>query len=602
MGMPFNEKFLAYLVLVCGLSVSAVAVYYSVIGLTAIFAAAVIPVIIMGTVLEISKLAATVWLKQYWSVAPRLLRSYLVVAVLLLMVITSMGIFGFLSRAHIEQTADTQENSAKLQNIKTEITRQQQLIERNETRIKQIESGNTGQNAQTQRQIDIEQSRIDQALKRIEPAIQEQNAIISSRIGIYKDQIDKIDQDLNRLQNSLNSGNITQAQAQVGVQPDGQLGPRSRQAITEYRDRLTAQRTQLANSMQQAESDPVIAAARKEIQRIRSTNEQQIAQSNQVINRLQSQLGRADSGNIDQQVEELRTAINTYTQNIEKLNSERFLIESAVRKLEAELGPIKYLAKFVYGEDADRDLLEKAVSWMIILLIIVFDPLAVMLLLASQISFTYLKQNRNLQVQPPIPEKQPDFDISKHAYLFKPWQHFRDRWPITKSSDSNSIQKNNEILSAEPAQPVTEIEIAKTKDQPHDIDYESLEEKEATRIWKQVNPEKTLKDQRDKVAAGFMSELPWQKLITPLHVTQFGLEFPADSKDGDLFCRTNGRPTAIYKYYDGRWIEIDQANKGYYTFGTDYIDWLINEIDFPGYPVDQLSENEKQAIEDRLQR
>jgi hypothetical protein len=513
-----------------------------------------------------------------------------------------MGIFGFLSRAHIEQTADTQENSAKLQNIKTEIARQQQLIERNESRIKQIESGNTGQNAQTQRQIDIEQSRIDQALKRIEPAIQEQNAIISSRMGIYKDQIDKIDQDLNRLQNSLNSGNITQAQAQVGVQPDGQLGPRSRQAITEYRDRLTAQRTQLANSMQQTESDPIVAAARKEIQRIRSTNEQQIAQSNQVINRLQAQLGRTDSGNIDQQVEELRTAINTYTQNIEKLNSERFQIESAVRKLEAELGPIKYLAKFVYGEDTDRDLLEKAVSWMIILLIIVFDPLAVMLLLASQISFTYLKQNRNLEVQPPISEKQLDFDISKHAYLFKPWQHFRDRWPIKESSDNSPIQKNNEIVSAEPAHPETEIEIAKTEDVVHDIDYESLEEKEATRIWKQVNPEKTLKDQRDKVAAGFMSELPWQKLITPLHVTQFGLTFPDNSNDGDLFCRTDSRPTAIYKYYDGRWIEIDLANKSYYTFGTDYIDWLINEIDFPGYPVDQLSENEKQAIKDRLQR
>jgi hypothetical protein len=568
MGIPFNERFLAYLILVCGLSVSAVAVYYSVVGLTAIFAAAVIPVIIMGTVLEISKLAATVWLKQYWSVAPKLLKIYLVTAVILLMVITSMGIFGFLSRAHIEQTADTQENTARLQNIKTEIARQQELIERNETRIKQIETGSTGQNAQIQRQIDIEQSRIDQALKRIEPAIQEQNAIITARVGIYKEQIDRIDRDLN-----------------------------SRQAISEYRNRLSAQRTQLANSIQQSESDPIIAAARKEVQRIRATNEQQIAQSNQVINRLQSQLGQQGNATIDQQVEELRTAIAQYTQNIEKLNSDRFQIESAVRKLEAELGPIKYLAKFVYGENANKDLLEKAVSWMIILLITVFDPLAVVLLLASQVSFQYLRQNMATTNSDTI--KEPEFDISKHAYLFKPWQHFRDRWPISETASPETELQSSTVIIPTESEPT---EILHSHDDIQETDHESLEEKEATRIWKQVNPDKTLKDQRDRYAAGYIDELPWQSLITPLHVIQFGKVFPEQCHDGDLFCRTDYRPTAIYKYYDGQWIEIDQANKSYYTFGINYIDWLINEIDFHGYPVDQLSENEKQAIEHRLHR
>jgi len=159
----FNERLMAYLVLICGLSVSTVAVYYSVVGLTAIFAAAFIPVIIMGTVLEISKLVATVWLKQYWSIAPKLIKYYLIIAILLLMAITSMGIFGFLSRAHIDQTTGSQENQAQIQRLQSEISRQEQLIQRSETRIQQIESGNVGQDAQIQRQINVEQERIDLA-------------------------------------------------------------------------------------------------------------------------------------------------------------------------------------------------------------------------------------------------------------------------------------------------------------------------------------------------------------------------------------------------------------------------------------------------------
>ena len=75
MKPTLNEKFIAYLALISGLSISAVAVYYSVIGLTAIFAAAAIPIIIMGVVLEVSKLVATVWLKQNWETSPKLIRS-----------------------------------------------------------------------------------------------------------------------------------------------------------------------------------------------------------------------------------------------------------------------------------------------------------------------------------------------------------------------------------------------------------------------------------------------------------------------------------------------------------------------------------------------
>ena len=98
-----SDKFIAYLALISGLSISAVAIYYSVAGLMAIFAAAVIPIMIMGIVLEVGKLAATVWLKQNWTRAPKFLKTYLLLAIFALMLLTSMGIFGYLSKAHLDQ-------------------------------------------------------------------------------------------------------------------------------------------------------------------------------------------------------------------------------------------------------------------------------------------------------------------------------------------------------------------------------------------------------------------------------------------------------------------------------------------------------------------
>ena len=93
---------LAWLLLLTGLTISAVAIYYSVIGLAAIFAAASIPIYIMGGSLEIAKLVCASWLKANWSRAPGLMKWYMTTAVIVLMIITSMGIFGFLSKAHSE--------------------------------------------------------------------------------------------------------------------------------------------------------------------------------------------------------------------------------------------------------------------------------------------------------------------------------------------------------------------------------------------------------------------------------------------------------------------------------------------------------------------
>ena len=126
------------LTLLTALCISAIAIYYSVAGLVAIFAAAALPIIIMGTALEIGKLVTAVWLHKYWSKATWWLRTYLSTAVVVLMFITSMGIFGFLSKAHIEQTSAGDENVAQVERITTEITRYEDIITRAENKIKKL--------------------------------------------------------------------------------------------------------------------------------------------------------------------------------------------------------------------------------------------------------------------------------------------------------------------------------------------------------------------------------------------------------------------------------------------------------------------------------
>ena len=126
---------LAYLTLLTALAISGVAAYYSIIGLVAIFSASVIPIAVMGVVLETGKLVSAAWLYHYWKKVNKLLKTYLISAVIVLMFITSMGIFGFLSKAHIEQTTVQFDNTLQIESIDSQIIRQQKDIERAELQL-----------------------------------------------------------------------------------------------------------------------------------------------------------------------------------------------------------------------------------------------------------------------------------------------------------------------------------------------------------------------------------------------------------------------------------------------------------------------------------
>ena len=133
--------FLIALAFICALAISSVAIYYSVIGLAAIFAAAKVPIYIMGGVLEVAKLVTASWLYQNWKNIPFLLKAYLTTAVGVLMIITSLGIFGFLSKAHIEQATPAAETVAKIDRINEQIIRQETTISNLTNKIERLQSG-----------------------------------------------------------------------------------------------------------------------------------------------------------------------------------------------------------------------------------------------------------------------------------------------------------------------------------------------------------------------------------------------------------------------------------------------------------------------------
>ena len=380
-----------YLTLITALSISAIAIYYSVAGLVAIFSAAAIPIIIMGSTLEISKLVTAVWLHKYWFKAKWWLRTYLSTAVLILMFITSMGIFGFLSKAHIEQTSASQESVAQEERISKEIIRYEDAITKSEAVIAKLEERGTGSQAVIQSQIDKEQQRIDAAYARIQPLVDEQNSIIASATELFQAELNKVDKNLTLLQSFINNGEIAKAQGMVGTKADGKYGPNTAAAFTAYQEQKSAERQEWLDKIQNASNTDTVKLAKEEIARLRAQAEKQIEESNVLITSYRSQLQNTEAKDVSSLLAEEQDKIKNNNVELDKLLQEKFSLQADVRKLEAEVGPIKYIAEMVYGESADKDILEKAVRWVIITIIFVFDPLAVLLLIASQYTLEFIR-------------------------------------------------------------------------------------------------------------------------------------------------------------------------------------------------------------------
>lgn len=587
--------FLTYLMLGVALCLSTVAAFYSIVGLTAIFAASVIPVVIMGTILEVAKLVITVWLHEYWPRVKWAMRLYLVPSVAILMFITSMGIFGFLSKAHIEQVGQGQENAAQLQRINVELKRQAEIVERAEARAKTLETTGTGADANVNSQIRTEQERIDAALARVQPAIDEQNKIIDSQTKIYQDQIAKIDQQSAQLQTFIDAKEIDKAQALVGTAVDGNWGPGTAAAVRNWQAARARERAAAVEKLEQANNNPTIRAAREEIARVRRTVEAQVTESNRLIDRLRNQLGKGDTASVETLVNEQQDKIKAANTEIETLTKRKYEIEAEYRKLEVEVGPIKYIAELIY-DTADQTVLEKAVRWVIILIVAVFDPLAVMMLLAATESMTWVR--RRLSKPPePDPTDQPDTSdvepavpvpvaeslLSKYVpYPRTPRNRVRRRRKKLLDSDTESDQKKTDI----------KIEEDDANDSPM--------VKEAKRQWKADNPDKTLKEQRHLLAQGQIDHLPWEDYLPPAETIPFGQMLPDNPIKGYQFMHTGYIPSRLFKYNGNKWIEVDKSSTDSYAYNEAYIDYLMDKIVAGEYDPELLTVAEQEQIELKL--
>jgi peptidoglycan hydrolase-like protein with peptidoglycan-binding domain len=376
------------------LFISGVAIYYSVVGLMAIFASAAIPIAIMGGALEMGKLVAAVWLHRYWDIALWWQKAYLSFAVLILMFITSMGIFGFLSRAYIEQASGGSNLVQIVQRIDSEISFLEDEISRAEVAIGNIESRFEIRDISIQNQIDQEQQRLNIAISRFQPEIDRLSEIIrnSGNISnqIANTRIADIDSILDNLDVLIANNNVREIQRIVGIRQDGVFGPNTQRAIAEFRSAQQADRAQILQEIRETQSElsPNALEASSEISRIRRLIEQEISNSNEFITRLRLQLGQDNSDIITDTNEEQSRIIASARNQISDLLREKFQIEVEIRKLEVEVGPIKYIAELIYGNTSDS-ILDQSVRWVIIVIIFVFDPLAVLLLISSQHTYSY---------------------------------------------------------------------------------------------------------------------------------------------------------------------------------------------------------------------
>jgi hypothetical protein len=564
----YTTMFLALLTMITALSISAVAIYYSVAGLVAIFAAAAVPIMIMGGTLEIAKLVTAVWLHRYWSIATWWLRSYLALSVVVLMFITSMGIFGFLSKAHIEQTSASTESVAQVERLTTEIARQNDVVKRAELKIQQLQTSGTGADANVQAQIDKEQERIDKAFERVQPAIDEQNLIIQSQGKLFRDELTKIDTALAQLQSYIDAGEIKKAQQMVGAKADGAFGPNTATKFREWQDARQQDRAALLTKIEQATNNPQARAAAEEIKRLRQTAERQVADSNALINRLRSNIGKTDkTAEIDAQVDEQNARIKTANDSIDTLTEEKYALETEYRKLEAEVGPIKYIAEFVYGEQADKNMLEKAVTWVIVIIIFVFDPLAVLLLIASQYTFEYHRNQRDEDDGERLRLEQEEYERARAQAIvdnpgFTPSTSVPESDPHPPGWMFNSEEKQSEDDRREDREETEQVDTSLPEAQPSetaetqtetdqvvateekDVDGLSLEQfeeletiviednakqvvsekewealeatpewQDAKTAWKTDNPTMSLKFFKDLFLKGKIDKLPWEDYL-----------------------------------------------------------------------------------------
>jgi len=359
--------------LLTALAIAGVAAWFSIEGLMAIFSASALPIAIMAGTLEVGKLLTASWLYRYWNETTLLLKTYLSIAVVVLMLITSMGIFGYLSKAHLDQAGETGDAFAKVERIDGQIQREENKIALLEDRILGIGGS-----------IDVSES-----IKQQEEIRDGAWARVQGDIDYANGQIDRLRDQLAVLDKAVND--LREKGVEVVTLDEGGA---FRQAETEKID-YVAQANELF-AQQKEQRDQIradIQVQQDNIDKYRAQAQKTIDDANAEINRLRNQNSSQQDENI-LKIDDYNTQIDEIYDNIVILKDEKFEAESIVRNLEKEVGPIKYVAQLIYGEDTES-YLDQAVRLFILMLVFVFDPLAVVLIIAA--NQTLLRYGINLE-------------------------------------------------------------------------------------------------------------------------------------------------------------------------------------------------------------
>ena len=392
------------LTLLSALSISGVAIFYSVIGLATIFPGAFWPVIIMGSVLEIGKLITASWVYRNWKFTPLLLKTYLTIAVIVLSIITSMGIFGFLSKAHLEQNLaeDTVTQRIEIINDKidseeTYIKRQTLIIERAEKNLTVVVNNNSDA-------IDIEKDNI----KAVEDKFKTLLAVETNTIKNLSDRLTVLDKDVSDVLTSNKSFfNEEKAAAELKASQKAE------------RDQIITGISDAQDRINQLKEDYALDTAiiQKRIEKLRTLD----------VN---------DKSGVEAKIEIAEANILKAQNNIDDLIIDREPLQAKIIKLEAEVGPVKYIAALAvdWGITGEVDTSE-AVRWIILIIIFVFDPLAVLLLIAANQSLV-----KRFPVKAPKPQAIVDLEKPDEEDVTLKWNEMMGKTKTQQKMDKATEQ------------------------------------------------------------------------------------------------------------------------------------------------------------------
>ena len=366
--------FIAILTLLSALSISGVAIFYSVIGLATIFPGAFWPVVIMGSVLEVGKLVTASWLYRNWKQTRFLLKTYLTIAVVVLSLITSMGIFGFLSKAHLEQNLAEDTVTQRIEIINSKIVSEETYIKRQNNVIARLEKSLNKTSTSNKDAIELEQ----QSLKDVQDKFKTLLTVETNTVKNLNERMAILDRDVSDVL-TTNKSFFNEEKAAA----DLKASQKEERALIELK--ISEAQGRIAILKQDYAEDTKVIQSRIDL--LRSGNTE-------------------DKTEVNEQIEKAENNILKAQNNIDDLIVEREPLQAKMIKLEAEVGPVKYIAALVvdWGVTQDVDTAE-AVRWVILIIIFVFDPLAVLLLVAANQSLL-----RRFPVKPLKPQEIVDLE------------------------------------------------------------------------------------------------------------------------------------------------------------------------------------------------